>query len=165
MSNFIPVSMALIWMNEWMCHRFAKNADFEEVDLTLTDPRESRKKWNFKKANEQMSIELHLKIVFLEGVKNIADFAKEVTKHYINMPLFQKAILYYVYTFLSVIGLGAGNKRRTWNKRRAWKIWKKKNNRRTRKFWQKEYLMWGKKSYLGITKLKKNFTINKICKL
>ena len=73
-----------------------------------------------------MSIELHLKIVFLEGVKNIADFAKEVTKHYINMPLFQKAILYYVHTFLSVIGLGAGNKRRTWNKRRAWKIWKKK---------------------------------------
>ena len=44
MNNFIPVSMALIWMNEWMCHRFAKNADFEEVDLTLTDPRESRKK-------------------------------------------------------------------------------------------------------------------------
>ena len=116
----------LIWMNEWMCHRFAKNADFEEVEMTLTDPRESRKNWNFKKANEQMSIELHLKIVFLEGVKNIADFAKEVTKHYINMPLFQKATLYYVHTFLSVIGLGAGNKRRTWNKRRAWKIWKKK---------------------------------------
>ena len=91
-----------------------------------------------------MSIELHLKIVFLEGVKNIADFAKEVTKHYINMPLFQKAILYYVHTFLSVIGLGAGNKRRTWNKRRAWKIWKKKITVGQENFDKKNILCGGK---------------------
>ena len=69
-------------MDRWICHRFAKNADFEEVDLT--DPRESRKTETSRKAN------VHFEIVFPENVKNVADFAKEVTK-----PLFQKPIMRY----------------------------------------------------------------------